>query len=636
MKQRTQQKFWISLGVFFLCAIIFLFGQGAIPAFAQESTQNLTDIDYTAQTYTDIPTGFNVATEDVIYKLSCKNPRSQVDTENEDIEEYLTTISFKASMGCQIYFVDGYACNSEDADYDDSPTTMYQNYYEILHYDEVNQFVYIRFKNLDTIEINENAVIADMNIRVQNTTYNSSPQYIYLSNIEQPITTITSEDVYFSTEVKAGTGSFSPTGYNIYSLEYMLKVNQKVSHLVDSISVSFLTGGSEFTLYQSSFGTDDGIGENGYLNFECITLGANDTVTTQVQLQATITYGDKSITVISGKSDLITLWKALVANNFSGYDYETYMTEANKTTIRQYVAAYDSGFYMAIKGSKHSFAPFDKNTDIKTTSLIFRAPLANFSYLSLDWSTNHWKGYSYYAYVSIDENLTMKARAYKMATNEDGTVTVGLDDEISTASTITYDDSVGQKLLAAAEMFVYDGYVYVRVKDVSMVNSYFPTNAGNNFTASARDASYNGILEANTATIIYDEYNKGLLEEIDKLTAQIEEMQAQLSLSESQREQLNALQSTLDGLRMDYNAAQGEIAYLNQQMEVMREEYQKKIDQLIGENGDKEPSVNTGNTVTPEEEQDFGAMQIIGIVMGVFLVVAIIIMLIPSKGRKSV
>ena len=637
MKQRTQQKFWISLGVFFLCAITFLFGQGAIPAFAQESTQNLSDIDYTAQTYTDIPTGFNVATEDVIYKLSCKNPRSQVDTGNEDIEEYLTTISFKASMGCQIYFVDGYACNSEDADYDDSPTTMYQDYYEILHYDEVNQFVYIRFKNLDTIEINENADIEDMNIRVQNTTYNSSPQYIYLSNIEKPITTITSEDVYFSTEVKAGTGSFSPTGYNIYSLEYMLKVNQKVSHLVDSISVSFLTGGSEFTLYESTFSVDDGEGENGYLNFECITLGANDTVTTQVQLQATITYGDKSITVISGKSDLITLWKALVANNFSGYDYETYMTEANKTTIRQYVAAYDNGFYMAIKGSKHSFAPFDKNTDIKTTSLIFRAPIENFNYMNLHWGTNYWQGYTYHAYVKVDSSFNLTTTVYKMVTNEDGTVTVGLDDEISTASTITYDDSVAQSLLAKSEIFVHDGYVYVRVTDDSMVEQYFPQRATSYFNATAQTTSYTEALEANTATIIYDEYNKGLLEEIDKLTAQIEEMQAQLSLSESQREQLNALQSTLDGLRMDYNAAQGEIAYLNQQMEVMREEYQKKIDQLIGENGDKEPIVDTNdNTATTTEEQDFGAVQVIGIIMGVCLIAAVVIMLIPSKGRKSV
>ncbi len=636
MKQRTLQKFWISLCVFFLCAIIFLFGQGAIPAFAQEGTQNLADIDYTAQTYTDIPTGFNVATEDVIYKLSCKNPRAQVDTGNEDIEEYLTTISFKASMGCQIYFVDGYACNSEDADYDDSPTTMYENYYEILHYDEVNQFVYIRFKNLDTIEINENANIEDMSIWVRDTTYNSSPQYIYLSNIEKPITTITSEDVYFSTEIKAGTGSFYPTGYNIYSLEYMLKVNQKVSHLVDSISVSFLTGGSEFTLYESTFSVDDGEGENGYLNFECITLGANDTVTTQVQLQATITYGDKSITVISGKSDLITLWKPLVANDFSDYDYATYMTSANKSLIRNYVAAYDSGFYMAIKGSAHSFATFDSNTDIKTTSLIFRAPIENFSYMNLHWGTNYWKGYTYHAYVEIDSSFTLTTSVYKMVTNEDGTVTVGLDDEISAAATITYDDSVAQSLLAKAEMFIYDGYVYVRVTDDSMVEQYFPQNATNYFNAYARNTSYTSVLEANTATIIYDEYNKGLLEEIDKLTAQIEEMQAQLALTESQREQLNALQSTLDGLRMDYNTAQGEIAYLNQQMEVMREEYQKKIDQLIAENGDKAPTVDKNDNAAPVEEQDFGAVQIIGIVMGVFLVVAIVIMLIPSKRSKGV
>ncbi len=638
MKQRIAKSLIMVFGVLFLCAMTIFCGQGAISAFAEESTQNLlANIDYTAQAYTDIPSGFNVATEDVIYKLSCKNPRPYVDVDNDDIEDYLTTISFKASMGCQIYFVDGYACNSEDADYDDSPTTMYQDYYEILHYDATNQFVYIKFKNLDTIEENSNTVIEDMNIRVRDNTYNVDPQYIYISNIEQPVTDITSDDAFFSADIKAGTGSFYPTGYNIYSIEYMLKINQRVAHLADNITVSFVSGGNDFTLYESTFGVGDGLGENGYLNFECITLGNNDDVTTQVQLQAVITYGDKSITVTSGKTDLMTLWKALVASDFAGYDYQTYLSEANKTTIRQYVAAYDSGFYMAIKGSKYSFAAFDSNTDIKTTSLIFRAPIENFNYMNLHWGTNYWQGYTYHAYVKVDSSFKLTTSVYKMVTNEDGTVTVGLDDEVSTASTITYDDSVATSLLAKSEIFVYDGYVYVRVTDTSMVEQYFPQRATSYFNATAMNTSYASVLEANTATIIYDEYNKGLLEEIDKLNAQIEELKAQATLTESQKEQLNTLQSTLDGLRVDYNTAQSEIAYLNQQMEVMREEYQKKIDQLIKENEGNEPTVSEkpDTTENPVVEDTSGILPIVAVSMGAVLVIGLIIALIPTKGRKK-
>ncbi len=337
----------------------------------------------------------------------------------------------------------------------------------------------------------------------------------------------------------------------------------------------------------------------------------------------------------------MTLWKALVASDFSGYDYENYLSEANKTTIRQYVAAYDSGFYMAIKGSKHTFAPFDSNTDIKTTSLIFRAPIENFSSMSLHWGTDYWQGYTYHAYVQVDSSFKLTTSVYKMVTNEDGTVTVSLEDEISTASTITHDTSVESKLLAKSEIFVYDGYVYVRVTDTTMIEQYFPQRATSYFNASARNTSYASVLEANTATIIYDEYNKGLLEQIDKLNAQIEELKAQATLTESQKEQLNTLQSTLDGLRVDYNTAQNEIAYLNQQIDVMREEYQKKIDQLIKDNEGKEPSIDDTNTTPPTDDtqqpvEDNNLMQVAAIAMGGVLVIALVLLLIPTKkGGKA-
>ncbi len=174
-----------------------------------------------------------------------------------------------------------------------------------------------------------------------------------------------------------------------------------------------------------------------------------------------------------------------------------------------------------------------------------------------------------------------------------------------------------------------------------MVEQYFPQRATSYFNATAMNTSYASVLEANTATIIYDEYNKGLLEEIDKLNAQIEELQAQATLTESQKEQLNTLQSTLDGLRVDYNTAQNEIAYLNQQIDVMREEYQKKIDQLIKDNEGKEPSNDDTNTTpstddTRQPVEDNKFMQVAAIAMGGVLVIALVFLLIPTKkGGKA-
>lgn len=109
------------------------------------------------------------------------------------------------------------------------------------------------------------------------------------------------------------------------------------------------------------------------------------------------------------------------------------------------------------------------------------------------------------------------------------------------------------------------------------------------------------------------------------------------ALSESQREQINTLQSSLDGLRVDYDNAQAEIAYMTEQIEVMREEYQKKIDQLIAENGNNN---NTDTPPTDEEpiETDENGMkleQIIGLSAGLVVLVVIVMLLIPKRRRRQ-
>ena len=616
---------------------------------AYAATIDYSNIDYTSLTYHDIPGGFNVATEDVIYKISCKNPRPYVNTDTDYLDEYVTVVSFRAAMGCQIYFVDGMTCNKEDIDYEDYQWDYYSNYFEVLHYDSTNQFMYCKFKNLANLDADDNvsASLEDVSMWLDDTTYNSEPQYIFLSEIETPVTEITADDVYFSTTVKAGTGAYYPTGYNIYSLEYMLKINQKVAHLVDSKDVTFVAGGDEFTLTTTVLGLESG---NGWTGYEYITLGQIDDITTDVQLKAVITYGDKSITVLSPKTNLITLWQALVNSGFSGYDYETYLTDTNKEIITKLVSAYNAGFFAEIKGSQAYFTTYDSSNSLQVTSLIFRVPVENFSYASFGWSTDYFQGYCYYGNVSINDKFVLSASVYKMRTNEDGTVTVALDADLSTNTGATgsteHNTTAETQLLNATEYFAYDGYVYVRINDFSMVEQYFPQRADKSFSAYARTTSGStNVLEANTATIIYDDYNKELLAQIESLSAQLSELQAQLEasnlLSESQKEQINQLNSTIDGLRLDYSNAQNELAYVNQQIEVMREEYQKKIDQLIQENDGKVPSDNNGNNnQTPsddtiEENGGLSPVALGGILMGAFLVVAVVMLLIPSKRRKN-
>ena len=144
-------------------------------------------------------------------------------------------------------------------------------------------------------------------------------------------------------------------------------------------------------------------------------------------------------------------------------------------------------------------------------------------------------------------------------------------------------------------------------------------------------------MQANTATIIYDDYNKELLAQIESLSAQLAEIQALLesanALSESQREQINTLQSSLDGLSVDYANAQAEIAYMTEQIEVMREEYQKKIDQLIAENGNSDTPPTEQEEPTTDEN-GLKVEQIIGLCAGAVLLMAIITLLIPKRRKR--
>ena len=623
MKALLKNKIFYVLMSAMLLAIVFygLSLNTSYKAFAAE-------IDYVSQNYTNLPTGFDYQDEGVIYKIHCPDVRAQLGIgaeEEYETEDFFTTVSFKAAMGCQIYFVKGVPCNLEDSYYGDYQTTIYADYYDILYYDDTNENVYIKLKNIAQLSYPEDVCIMSGD-------QVNPAQYIYISNIEEPVTEVMAEDVFFSTDVVAAHGGKGWTEYNIYSIEYTLKLNQRVAHLVNKIDVSFIKGGDKFTLYKSSFVNSDGSGENGYNNFTIMTLGDISDITERVKLQAVITYGDKTITVESSETDLITLWTSLVNNNFSGYDYETYMTDSNKEHIRKIVASYNAGFYAEIKGSQNYFADYDKNTDIKLTSLIFKIPMENFNYANFTWSTSYWQGYVYTISVRIDSNFKLTATAYKMATNEDGTVTVGVGD-------IEYNETVGQTVYDSVDFFAYDNALYLRIKDDSPVTTYFPQRADRSFSASATNTSYSSIImQTNTATIIYDDYNSELLAQIEALNEQLKELQSLLesanALTESQKEQLNVLQSTLDGLEVENSNLEGELAYINEQIDVMREEYQKKIDQLIADNDGKEPTQEKDKEPTEIEETGLNAKQIIGICAGAVLLILIVILLIPKRRRS--
>ena len=582
------------------------------------------EIDYVNQNYTNISSGLDFRDEGIIYKIHCPDVREILGIEEGEIDDYVTVVSFKAAMGCQIYFVNGVPCALEDNDYGDYQTSIYKDYYEILHYDDANKNVYIKFKNVSQLSYPEDLSIwsGDM---VNKT------QYIYLSNIQEPVTEVTAEDVFFSTNVVAAHGGKGWTDYNIYSIEFTIKLNQKVSHLVDSVLVYFIEGNQAFTMNQVLYTMSDGVGENGYINFEVPVFGDISDITERVKLGAEINCGEDYFTIESKATDLVTLWTTLVNNNFSGYNYETYMTDSNKEHIRKLVSSYNAGFFAEIKGSQNYFADYNANTDIKLTSLIFKIPISNLSSASFGWNSSYWQGYVYSVYVRIDKNLKLSASAFAMRANEDGSITASGD--------IEYNDSVATKIYNSVDYFAYNGYLYLRIKDDSPIQTYFPQRAERSFSAKATSTSYSELtMQVNTATIIYDDYNNELLAQIATLNAQLSEIQSLLesanALTESQRELINSLQSSLDNLQHDYEGALAQLEYMTEQIEVMREEYQKKIDQLIAENGNNNNNEPPKEEEKPIEEQTgLTTEQIIGLCAGIVFFMAIVTLLIPKRRR---
>lgn len=489
------------------------------------------EIDYVNQNYHDIPErgSFYYASIDIIYKIHCPDIRSAVN-DTDKMSDYVNMISFRAATGYQIYFVNGVACDFEELSNGDYEYNgRFTKYYEILRYDETNNFVYVKFKNLDDLLNNiEDETLEDVSIGQRETnTYVQPVQYIYISEIQTPVTEITSDDVYFLSEVKAANGTEKLTNKNLYSVRYTIKLNQKVSHLVDKIDVSFVNGGEKFTLYQSSFIVSDGQGDdNGYIEFTVITLGDMSDITDNVKLQAKITYGEKNLTVESTETNLITLWQSLVKDGFDSYDYYKNVSNDNQTHIKKLVETYNTGFYEEIKGLQNNFADYDENTDVKLTSLIFKIPMENLSYASFDWSSEYYQGYTYYVSASIDDNLYLTTTAYKKESNDNGTV---------------YDTSVSQKIYDSVDYFAYNGSLYVRIKDDTPVTSYFPQKATKSFSAYANDKSNNSVtLQSNTVTIIYDDYNKELLDQIEKLKQQLADMQKALNEKETKISALEA------------------------------------------------------------------------------------------------
>lgn len=141
-------------------------------------------IDYTALEYIDIPVGVDYKTEKVVVRIHCPSIRHIGDEEGyiEGFKNFVSFLSFYMGAGGQIYFVDGVACDMEDAESSDNVTDKFAEYYEIKYYDDEDKYVYITFKNLTEL-VKEESGAYDNGVWIRSSkdeTYTEKAKLAYL------------------------------------------------------------------------------------------------------------------------------------------------------------------------------------------------------------------------------------------------------------------------------------------------------------------------------------------------------------------------------------------------------------------------------------------------------------------------
>lgn len=152
------------------------------------------DIDYTNQDYKTIPSGFKYASEDVVYKIHCPDIRTQYSI--SDIEDYVTKVVFYQDEGGSIYFIEGvaYDYSTMQQEGEDFETSNFSDYYEILQYDDVNKYLYFKYKNLSQDDEFIATYSPGFCIYNRNSTYINEPQYINISDLKEESTNTGWED----------------------------------------------------------------------------------------------------------------------------------------------------------------------------------------------------------------------------------------------------------------------------------------------------------------------------------------------------------------------------------------------------------------------------------------------------------
>ncbi len=386
---------------------------------------------------------------------------------------------------------------------------------------------------------------------------------------------LTNDVVLFDDEIGVGCGTYQDE-YNIHHLFFNLKVDLSVYYLIDTMEFSLVNGEDKFDIETSTLSKLNGTVIGDYAYYRCNVYGTYDSEFTPVQLKAIVTYGDKTFTTLSKTTNLAKEWKPVVENDFVGSAFEYLDENLYKGYIKSVVKSQDDGFYNEVRLLKNSFDLYNKEThNLPLNATVFRASLTNDNLISFTYAT---------LFVSGKPTYTIQiyfASYYSLY------VSVFSQEQTESGQVQTNYPEIEETIKNALQYVIYDGYLYVRILDTSAIDAFLPDDMDIYCDICSFNDGVNAV-EANTEIVVVNDKTDELQNEIDILNNQISDLEKEL--------------------------------------ERVKEEYQAKIDELT------EKDSNIGAI---EEKTGLTAVQIAAIAAGIFIFIALVLLLMPIFRRKQ-
>lgn len=507
---------------------------GVFCIFNSPRSANAEEIDYINLFYQDLPTDdtgfythsddFDFLNEKVVYKIHCPNVRGSITFADELWDAY-SVLTFGYDPG--IYFVCGVPCAFEDVDYGDNETTQNSEYYDILHYDQENENVYIKFKNFEELA-------NEPNISIQHGSYVHKVQY---TDDVSAGGKLTAEDVTVQSV-------YNGRSLEITNFVFDVKVSVPKSKINSVGSVEISLSDNDNFAYNSTLDISDGILADTLIEFTATvktTLAHVDDVIL-ANVVVTTTSGE-TITVSTASFSILSIWRSALDAGEMGND----IPEETIALIEKLVDSTTSGFGAKILASE--FLPFVDGESIPLTadSIILRYDANSFNTCLLTSSFNF---NDYTISISLDKDeLTIESTGELLNDVSDvaGCVRMSVigDYVYIGFTTDVYSFFPGGKVLLTSDA---DTYVNSTVINTDALEAEITTLQGRIAELEKKCADYEKALSEKNAKIAELENlvatltaeNENLTKEIATLQSEIEDYKAQISNLEKQLSEKDA------------------------------------------------------------------------------------------------